>query len=861
MMNNENEKVKLEVLPLHDHLEYLMDCCKIINNEWKRSDTARLHSLKSSCKELPTSLILLRDRILIGHSKLSIIPSMTNACFVESVVIDENFRGQGYGSYLMKETEEYCRNILSLDRIYLSTKGQEPFYCKLGYTECLPVSIYGNHVSKSLLDHNNHDRKEGMNSSLDKLVINVHKISENEAVLWSLQFKMDPHTKVPISRTYFTSSAEENFNCSRENKLTLTYERFKIHSENINCVKVENFENSGLIAGKPVLNIPTMIRCQNCETNFPTRYQYQRHQCEFDAEKVVLKPETDCSNIDPNDTNNKGDKHICELCDKQFVNKNNLERHQASHEIILKNICEHCDKQFVTENRLRIHKENHCKKAGDVSKFYRSDVAVWKCRRCHEVFSSPLSAKYHTSVCMEYINYESAELSDGKQSFISQNGEKRSIIPGNENADIYSDEDKTIEKVQTELLLQCEFCNRTYAEKNVLLMHQRKHTTVKNYECVNCSQVFDSYITAAQHWMKKCTEYVSLFYLPKFTFCEYCNRTFKSHELLYTHKIKKKHYTPKFHESCDLETDIDSSIKEKSVDNKEILNKLIEDVLKTLDVPITKLSNTYTSSIQINNNNQPIIDIAKIKMENEECESSHSFELTEKRRRGRKRKYPNKNQMPKLGKLNYEIEEGYKYQCERCVKVFENISNLEKHRDKEHAANFTCEDCGQVLQSAKALLIHSRAHKCLKPYVCETCGRSYSQTSHLWQHMRFHQGIKPFACPHEGCEARYTIRPDLKDHIRKVHTRERPFKCNVCDKCFLTGSVYYQHRLIHTNDRRYACDLCPKRFFRADALNNHRRIHTDERPYPCHVCGREFRQKGDRNKHIRTQHPDTMLMI
>ncbi|XP_044729788.1 zinc finger protein 879 [Chrysoperla carnea] len=219
-------------------------------------------------------------------------------------------------------------------------------------------------------------------------------------------------------------------------------------------------------------------------------------------------------------------------------------------------------------------------------------------------------------------------------------------------------------------------------------------------------------------------------------------------------------------------------------------------------------------------------------------------------KRGRKPK-------PKLppNEIVLLCSEEYRFQCEKCAKVTRSIDDLIEHRQSDHGSNFDCKDCGQVVHSAKALMIHCRAHQSLKPFVCDQCGRSYSQTSHLWQHMRFHQGIKPFACPHEGCEARYTIRPDLKDHIRKVHTRERPFRCAVCGKCFLTGSVYYQHRLIHNNDRRYGCDMCGKRFFRADALNNHRRIHTDERPFPCPVCGREFRQKGDRNKHHRTQHP------
>ncbi|KAJ8972310.1 hypothetical protein NQ314_000225 [Rhamnusium bicolor] len=423
-------------------------------------------------------------------------------------------------------------------------------------------------------------------------------------------------------------------------------------------------------------------------------------------------------------------------------------------------------------------------------------------------------------------------------------------------------DDKNIEKILTEILLQCEFCNRTYAEKNLLLMHQRKHTTAKNYECINCNQVFDSYAIAAQHWMKKCSEYVSLFYLPKLTYCEYCDRTFKSHELLYTHKIKKKHYTPKLHipNSNDQEKK-ENDCKDKALDNKQILNKLIEDVLKTLDVPVNKISNISQSNNDdyskenVDPEGNKLIDVTKIKIEAPESSSSQISN----------------------GDIPEKKKEEENYQCERCVKVFGTIVDLEAHREKEHAASFTCEECGQILHSAKALLIHSRAHKSLKPYVCETCGRSYSQTSHLWQHMRFHQvansryllfdvrwaqykNLKRKGKENRENKKKYTIRPDLKDHIRKVHTRERPFKCTVCDKCFLTGSVYYQHRLIHTNDRRYGCDLCPKRFFRADALNNHRRIHTDERPYPCQVCGREFRQKGDRNKHLRTQHPDAIII-
>lgn len=156
------------------------------------------------------------------------------------------------------------------------------------------------------------------------------------------------------------------------------------------------------------LNFPTLTKCQNCETNFPTKYQYQRHQCDFNSSKTYQD-----NNVEYlRETTEQTEQNLtypCHFCEKVFLNKVNLERHQLIHDgsSNAENACEFCGKHFVTENRLRIHKENHCKKAGDVSKFYRSDVTVWKCKKCHEVFSSMENANQHLSLCFD--NYRKGE--------------------------------------------------------------------------------------------------------------------------------------------------------------------------------------------------------------------------------------------------------------------------------------------------------------------------------------------------------------------------------------------------------------------------------------------------------------------
>lgn len=561
----------------------------------------------------------------------------------------------------------------------------------------------------------------------DNIFVKVHRI-DADGTITSVQYEEDIVTRQLVSKTPIST---ENINfktCyewdySTDSKVNLNYRYLEPDDSSITVIKIggvedlnpmnyateittvlndpgecKQFINNPVKPKKEskIPNIPTMIRCQNCDTNFPTKYQYQRHQCEFNAEKVVLKPDADIKDID------KGMriKYDCPVCGKQFVSKNNLERHQSSHDNTKKNVCEHCNKQFVSENRLRIHKENHCKKAGDISKFYRSDVAVWKCLKCNQVFATPASANRHAEWCVATV-------------LITENDEQvPKVVEHKQDPDENvpkTDCSKNVEKVLTELLLQCEFCNRTYAEKKFLLQHQRTHTTGVNYECVTCKEVFDSYTIAAKHWLTKCSDEANLFYLPKLTYCECCDRTFKSHEILYTHKIKKKHYTSKMHMSNSEWANVKAEDKIISSENcgpenKDVIVKLIEDVLTTLNNMNNANNNNnnfeQNKGIEAPLNGDATSEIIQIKAEElSRCSSvnldaqEHGEEM-EKKKRGRKRKWP--KPATKTKRVAAVVDKGYRFQCERCIKVWSSVADLENHRDKEHAANFTCEDCGQV---------------------------------------------------------------------------------------------------------------------------------------------------------------------
>ncbi|XP_063632198.1 zinc finger protein 26-like [Cydia splendana] len=187
--------------------------------------------------------------------------------------------------------------------------------------------------------------------------------------------------------------------------------------------------------------------------------------------------------------------------------------------------------------------------------------------------------------------------------------------------------------------------------------------------------------------------------------------------------------------------------------------------------------------------------------------------------------------------------------CPLCPNVaFRYFVKLLEHMNESHSNNnVICVYCGQAFRSTPSYRGHLARYHRPNSCKCPDCDLVFPNPPKLTTHRANAHGAKAFKC--SKCSERFATQYLRQKHLIDAHGSGH--KCSYCDRMFARNSYMKDHiRKLHLKEKNVECSVCKEKFFDKTRLNIHMVKHIGERNYHCDICGKTFLWKKNLRGHM-----------